>query len=167
VEDCDKLTPLHFCARTDYTCGSRHIYRDHKGGTGIAKVLIENGIDVDATDRLGYTALDYACDEKRTEMLEVLVEHGAGHGPGWQREEMERLKREERWVQRERLEEEQDELGLAFFDLENKLKQFQSVVERGRTSRSEWVATQCRRARIHELVMEIYEETTDEARKHG
>lgn len=62
--DKDELTPLqHAC---------------HSGSTEIAKVLINNGADVNVTKRKdGYTALMFAAISNKQEMVRLLLERGA------------------------------------------------------------------------------------------
>jgi ankyrin repeat protein len=57
-------TPLHYMAKYDY----------HRN---MAEFLISKGADVNAADRWGHTALSYAKEKGHTEIVELLLKHGA------------------------------------------------------------------------------------------
>jgi uncharacterized protein len=47
------------------------------GQPAMAGLLLEAGVDVNATDRQGWTALHYAAQDYRVEIARQLLEHGA------------------------------------------------------------------------------------------
>ena len=48
-----------------------------KGDTAAVKVLLDNGVDVNAKTRYGATALSYACDKGHIEVVKLLIDRGA------------------------------------------------------------------------------------------
>lgn len=60
------ITPLHLAAEN--------------GDIKIAKFLIENGADVNAKNREGFTPLIYACKSQQKEMVKFLIKNGAIYG---------------------------------------------------------------------------------------
>ena len=48
-----------------------------KGDTAAVKVLLDNGVNVNAKTRYGATALSYACDKGHMEVVKLLIDRGA------------------------------------------------------------------------------------------
>jgi ankyrin repeat protein len=88
------MTPLHYCCATvntttfnDSTTGLQADTQDmplmkmttyRKFQEEIFHMLLDRGADIDATDeRLGYTALHFACASGQTNLVRLLLENGA------------------------------------------------------------------------------------------
>jgi ankyrin repeat protein len=57
--------------------GSRSIYDSEERGVGIARLLLECGVDVNARDKGAWTSLHWAAFKGRVEVAQVLLDHGA------------------------------------------------------------------------------------------
>jgi ankyrin repeat protein len=98
----DKFTPLHlaaFCgrfevarvllenganAKAETECGdtplhivSRGDYDSQEDGVGIARLLLEYNVDVDAPNKNHYTALHWTAFGERLQITQLLLDHGA------------------------------------------------------------------------------------------
>ncbi|GAB4546101.1 MAG: hypothetical protein Tsb0013_04610 [Phycisphaerales bacterium] len=65
---------MRACLATTDTSRLRNTYRGH---VPTARLLLEAGADIDATDIRGLTALHYAAGSGTPELVELLLEHGA------------------------------------------------------------------------------------------
>jgi ankyrin repeat protein len=72
-------TALHIVSRGEYD--------SQEQGVGIARLLLERGVDVNAREKDGWTSLHWAAFKGRVEVAQVLLDHGANAKHGDQRGE--------------------------------------------------------------------------------
>jgi ankyrin repeat protein len=71
------LTLLISTASARQDQGEEFLAAARKGDIAAVKALLAKGVDVNTKSRYGATALSFACDRENTELVRVLIEHGA------------------------------------------------------------------------------------------